>query len=363
MITLSAAQAISPAIERTKQFLFRPFRLGTFLKLTLVAMLTEGGLASCNFGRNIPSGNTPGLNHPIPPMHWPQIHWPVVAIVLAVAAVVALVVIPIMIAISYLLIRLRFSYFDCVLHQQRLIAPAWRRYHRQSMRYLGLTLCVSVAFWIVLAAIAYGLYQRFKPLFQAIGSDHAPGFADFLPLIGIVLLIALALGLIAYFIHTALSYFVLPHMALEDASISDALGDVWGDILAEPWQYLFFVLLRGLLTIAVSIVTVIALMIATLILGGIGLVVVLLLKAVSTTLAISLGVPAAILGAALFLVAIVAIGGTIGTFRRNYALLFYGGRYPPLGVILAPRLPPPPPAWEPPQQPGTSGTPGIAEGI
>ena len=154
MITLSAAQAISPAIERTKQFLFRPFRLGTFLKLTLVAMLTEGGLASCNFGRNIPSGNTPGLNHPIPPMHWPQIHWPVVAIVLAVVAVVALVVIPIMIAISYLLIRLRFSYFDCVLHQQRLIAPAWRRYHRQSMRYLGLTLCVSVAFWIVLAAIA-----------------------------------------------------------------------------------------------------------------------------------------------------------------------------------------------------------------
>ena len=46
MITLSAAQAISPAIERTKQFLFRPFRLGRFLKLTLVALLTDDAFVS-----------------------------------------------------------------------------------------------------------------------------------------------------------------------------------------------------------------------------------------------------------------------------------------------------------------------------
>jgi hypothetical protein len=137
MITLSAAQAISPAIERTKQFLFRPFLLGRFLKLTLVALLTEGGMASCNFsnfGNHLPSGDTPGLSHPLPPLHMPQMHTPAMAVVIAVFVTVAVIGIPIVLLLSYLLIRLRFSFFDCVLRQQPFIAPAWRLYHRQALR-------------------------------------------------------------------------------------------------------------------------------------------------------------------------------------------------------------------------------------
>ena len=42
MRAISAADAISPAVERTKQLLFRPFSWGTFLKLGLVALITEG---------------------------------------------------------------------------------------------------------------------------------------------------------------------------------------------------------------------------------------------------------------------------------------------------------------------------------
>lgn len=357
MIALSAAQAISPAIERTKQFLFHPFRLGRFLKLTLVALLTEGGMASCNFGSHLPSGNTPGLNRPLPPMHMPHSNLPAMMIAIVVVAVIAVIVIPIMVAIGYLLIRLRFSFFDCVLRQQPLIAPAWRLYHRQALRYLGLMVCVSIAFWAVIGIAAYEIYQRYKPLFQSIGSNHAPGFADFFPVIGVVFLVLLLIGIAGYFVHTALSYFVLPHMALEDASIQDALSEVWGDIEAEPWQFLFFLLLRFLLTVVASIIGFIALMIPFMILGGIGLVLVLILKAASGGLAVLFGVPAAILLGGLFLLAFIGVSGTIGTFRRNYALLFYGGRYPPLGNILQPPIPPPAP-WV-----AGSGATGIAEGI
>jgi hypothetical protein len=42
MNVFSAADAIAPAISRTNRFLFHPFRLGTFLKLSLVAVITEG---------------------------------------------------------------------------------------------------------------------------------------------------------------------------------------------------------------------------------------------------------------------------------------------------------------------------------
>ena len=40
MKVFSASQAISPAIERTKNYLFRPFAWGTYLKLSVVACIT-----------------------------------------------------------------------------------------------------------------------------------------------------------------------------------------------------------------------------------------------------------------------------------------------------------------------------------
>jgi hypothetical protein len=365
MIALSAAQALSPAIERTKHFLFRPFRLGQFLKLALVAALTEGGMASCNFSSRLPSGlggETGHPLHPFPPLHWPQFHSPAVPIAIAIILAIAVLVILFAIVIAYLLIRLRFSYFDCVLRMQHRIAPAWRLYHRQAMRYLGMSLCIGVAFLAVLAVAGAALYQRFKPLVMALNSDNKPTFADFLPLIGIVLLLGFFLAIAGSLIEIALSYFVLPHMALEDATIGEALSDVWGDIEAEPWQYIFFVLLRFLVTMAASIIAVIVLVIPFLILGGIGLALTLMLKAVSTGMAFLFGIPAAILLFALFVVALIAIGGTIGTFRRNYALLFYGGRYAPLGNILQPPLPPSPiPQWQP--SPPAGPVPGMPDGV
>jgi hypothetical protein len=361
MNSLSATQAISPAIERTKQFLFRPFRLGRFLKLTLVALLTEGGMASCNFNNHFPSGTNGVPGHPIPPIHIPHMPWSAAAVVIAVVAVVALIVIPVVILISYLVIRLRFSFFDCVLHMQDRIAPGWNRYHRQAMRYLGMSLCIGAVFLLVAGIAGYSIYDHSKSLIDALFTDDRPPFADFLPLIGVVGLLVLLFGIVGSFVEIAMNYFVLPHIALEDASIADALSDVWGDIEIEPWQYLFFVLMRFLLTVAATIIGFVVLLVPFLILGGIGAVLVILLKASSTGLAVLLGVPAGILLLGLLFVAFIAVSGTIGTFRRNYALLFYGGRYPPLGEILQPSLPPAPyPSWTP--GPASGSAPG-AHGV
>src|SRR5665213_600043 len=49
MQAFSAADVISPAIRRTRWFLFEPFRWSTFLKLCLVSLLTEGGSSGGNF--------------------------------------------------------------------------------------------------------------------------------------------------------------------------------------------------------------------------------------------------------------------------------------------------------------------------
>jgi hypothetical protein len=345
MIAYSAAQALSPAIERTKRYLFQPFRWGRFLKLTLVALLTEGGVSSCNFGSKIPSGNGGGGQHV--PFHMPMLHWPAVPMLIAFAAVVMLIVIPVGLFLSYLLIRLRFSYFDCVMRQIDRIGPAWSIYHRQALRYLGMMIWVGVAFWMVIAVIGYWSYVRFRPLFDSMGPGHPFHISEFLPLIAVAIPMVLLLAFGGSVIDAVLSYFVLPRMALEDASIGDALSDVWADILLEPWQYVFFLVLKYLATLAATIVGCIALLIPFAILFGIGVACVLLLKSASMPLALLLGIPAGVLLVGAFVLAGIGLSGMIGTFRRNYALMFYGGRYALLGAILEPQMPPPLPAWQP----------------
>ena len=261
--------------------------------------------------------------------------------------------IPLMALLSYLVIRLRFSFFDCALHMQDQIAPAWRRYHRQAMRYLGLSLLIGLAFWVVMIPVGYALYAHFKPLFASIGSATPPNFFDFLPLIAIAVPLVLLLALVGSLVDTTLNYFVLPRMALEDASIRVGLEEVWADVQAEPGQFALFVLLRFLVSIAATILGMIVLAIPFVVVILIGVVVVLLLKAISTTVAVVLGVPAAVLVLGIFLLAVIGVSGTIGTFRRNYALLFYAGRYPELAVVLSAQLPVQPPTLPPPPSPFT----------
>jgi hypothetical protein len=349
MSDYSATSVITPAIERTRQYLFRPFYLGRFLKLTLVGLVTEGGMSSCNFNSgtntNVPGGQSGGLNHPF---HLPLLHWQALALAGLIAALV-LITIPIAILIRYLLIRLRFSFFDCVLYVDDRISPGWGKYHRQALRFLGMSLCVTAAWWLLLIPVGYQVYQHFKPLFHTLFSGGDFTFWDVLPLFGTIFPILMLWALGAYLVDTTLGCFALPRMALEDAAILEALEDVWSDMRAEPGQFALFFLFRVLLSIAASIIGFILLAIPMVIVGLLGVAIGLLLKGISTTAMVALGIPALIVVVILFFAAVIGVSGTIGTFRRNYALLFYGGRYPELAAILWPPVAPAPAvsAWQP----------------
>jgi hypothetical protein len=354
MINYSAIEAISPAIQRTKYFLFTPFRWGRFLKLTLVACLADGGMSSCNFRSGIPSkypGDTP------PNIHIPQLDLPAMPAIIGILIFASIIAIAFGILIAYLLIRLRFSYFECVLRLQDRIGPAWSRYHRQALRFLWLGILMGLGFWIVLILIGYGIYSHFKPLIQTIGSDHTPEIWAFLPLIGAALSALILLGLAFSLVTISLSNFVLPRMALEDASIEEALGEVWTDICEDPWQYVLFIVMRFLVSLAGSIMAIFALLVPVILGGIVALVGILLTKNASVGTRFLLGIPALALFVAFFILAGIGLTGMIATFRRNYGLLFYGSRYPLLGDILAPPAPAAPlPPW-----PGAmpSGSPGF----
>jgi hypothetical protein len=336
MFVFSATEAIVPAVERTRNLLFRPFQIGTFLKLCVVALVTEGFSGNYNFpahhsGSHLSAGPAPF--HFNPAM--------VAAMAFAGIAVVVLAVV-----LFYLEVRLRFALFDCLIHQTRLIGPGWRKYRFQSFRFFLLSMAIAFASLIALAAIlapfALGLLRLYR---ESRPSGHLPVAATIgliLPLIPIFFVVVLA----ALAIDLVLRDFILPHMALENSSAGQAWAAARSYIARELGPFLLYAVLRIVLPLAAIIVMSVALAIPGLIVfGALGITLAAVHSAASAAtagMAAFAALAELMLGAliaALALLAAVSFGGPLCIAIRNYALVFYGSRYQALGNVLFPPAP------------------------
>ncbi len=351
MHAFSAADLISPAIKRTKWFLFQPFRWSTFLKLCAVSLLTEGGGGGFSGNFNIPSGRHSGgsaVPHvpSIPTIHSPS--FGLSPIEIALIAAVAMVFIGLSFVLFYLITRLRFSLFYCLVYQTREIRPGWRFYDAQSWRFFLLSVAVGFCFFFGMLLVAFpfmlGFYRLFRSAQPGASFDFAGFFSLLLPLIPIII----AVFLIGIAVHVILHDLMLPHIALENASAGEAWRQARMRIAAEKGGFLLFAFLRVLLPIVAGFAALIVLLIPCFaLLIAFALPVAGLFGALthatglSQLLMLLLIALVALIGAAVAVVLGLCIGGSIGIATRNYALLFYGGRYKALGDLLDP---PPAPA-------------------
>jgi len=141
---------------------------------------------------------------------------------------------------------------------------------------------------------------------------------------------------------------MLPHYALEDATAGEAWQEVWDRITAEKSQFAVYALLRLILPVIAMVALLIVLVIPGLMVAGS---VAAIVYAIHSAFADATGASALIgillqvfFGVVAFgfaLLASICLGGPLSTGLREYALIFYGGRYQALGDLLDP--PPPPP--------------------
>ena len=335
MYALSAADAVVPAIERTRSFLFRPFRWSTFLKLCLVAFLTEG------LG-NFRSSRTQGSS----PSHGPTLSTPFEFTPLHILAIVAMLVLVILLAsfVYYLITRLRFAYFHCLVYNTREIRSGWHRYRPQAVRFFWLNLAVGFCFLLMVAVIALpfaaGLWRLFRATEAGGHLDPASILAFVVPLIPIVILLLL----VGISLDLVLRDWMLPHFALENATAGQAWAAVWQHISAAKRQFFVYALLRLILPILAAIAVALVLMIPTLIFAA---AVAFVAIGIHSSFASATGAAATVAGVFLqvffgvvsfgFAVLVcICIAGPLSTGIREYALLFYGSRYQRLGDILSP---------------------------
>ena len=340
MQPVSAVDSVSLAVERTREFLFRPFKWSTYLKLGLVAIITEG--LGSNFHSSSPhvdhgGGNGGWHGQPgFPPFHvTPQ--W------IAIAVAAGLLAMILSIVIFYLITRLRFAFFHSLTRNIKQIAPGWWLYRDQASRFFWLNIVVGICFMVVLVLVAIPFAAGFWRLFQA----HQQGgpfdiglfLALILPLIPIILLLVIA-GVLSELI---LRDWMLPHIALENATAGEAWRQVRARFRAEKRQFIVYAVLRVILPTIASIAVFLALAIPGLLLAG---TIAAMEWGIHSTftgstgaswfVGIALEVFFGLVAFGFALLASICIGGPLSTGVREYALIFYGGRYKALGDILYP---------------------------
>ena len=341
MLAYSAVDSVSPAIQRTREFLFRPFAWGTYLKLGLVAIITEG--SAYNFRSSTGGGQPSGHAPTIPP------HLDVSAVQVAAIAAAILGALLLSMWILYLLTRLRFAFFHCVIYNTKEIRPGWHLYREPATRFFWLNVVVGLCFLLLVGVLSLPFIAGFWRLFHEMrpGShlDVTLLLSVVLPLIPLILLLVLTVILI----DVILRDWMLPHFAVDNARAGEAWRAVREHIQTEKKQFLVYGLLRlALPAVAMAVLFMVLLIPGLIVAGSIGV----LVYGIHSAFAHSAGGAAeagllvqvffGAVGFLLMALAGICLGGPVSTGIREYALIFYGGRYQALGDILYPLAPAPP---------------------
>jgi hypothetical protein len=345
MQPISAVDAVAPAIERTKQFLFRPFKWGTFLKLGLVAIITEG--VGSNF-RSSTSHEGRGAGHGLgatSPFHTPGAGWPFHLTPQSVLVIAAAVLLAFVFAIFvfYLITRLRFAFFNCLIHNTKEIGPGWRLYSDRASRFFWLNIVVGICFILLLVLVAIPFAGGFWRLFH---ESQQAGHFDVLLLVGLILPlipVLLLLFLAGFLTDMILRDLMMPHFALDNATAGEAWRQVRARIRAEQRQFLVYAILRAILPVIASIGLFIVMLLPGLMLAGSLAAIELGVHSMfanatgaSWLVGIAIEVFFGVIAFGFALLAGICLGGPLSTGIREYALIFYGGRYKALGDILYP---------------------------
>lgn len=357
MKPLSPVDAISPAFSRARTILTppspspgqpSPFRFWFFLKIAVIAALTQPNVYGMLFGvffefLAVGSGIVGAVIHRT--YHAPGLP----SVIFAGLAVALFLVLLLVVFLAWLWCRLRFTLFDLAVYRHGVVSRAWAPYRSQAWRFFGLMILVAFALLLLLAVTAGPLLlhliiamRHMSP--QQINQNPAFVFSTIIPMYGVMFLFMLVAGIA----DAVTQDFILPPMALEDAPLGLSFARFFYFLRQRFGSFLGYLLLRFVLELGLLWIGAMALMIVLLLLGGTGVGIGFVLfrafwhagpGGIAVFVLYCL-VAGAVLVAAYILLCI-ALYGTVAVVKECYAIYYYGGYYPPLGDRAEPPGPVP----------------------
>jgi hypothetical protein len=359
----SAVESISPAIARTKQLLFQPFRFALWARLAVVALITGeagggggGGSSIPNFNQHQGQGSEnhwAAAAHPFSEGGWEQIQpyrgWVVVGVVLALAVIVLWI---------YSDCVYRFILLDAVVSGRCRLREGWRRWRAAGRRYFLWVIAFGFAQFVLVGTLAgIPLLLAYRAGWFEHPDQHLGG------LIGWGLLLALlVIGLVVVLavIDMLGRDFLVPVMAFEEVGAMDGWERLLAMMGTEKSAYAVYVLMKIVLAMAAGIIFAILDLIVILVLliplgllalagyligSGLGIA-----WDISTELLVG-GIGLLVIAGILYVVGFVYAPGLV--FFQSYTVEFFAPRYGPLGSkvfpasLAAPPLTPPIPPMVP----------------
>ncbi|MGB2807347.1 MAG: hypothetical protein WBC22_06390 [Sedimentisphaerales bacterium] len=245
---ISVIDPISPAIERVKTILFRPFDIGKWFVIGFCAWLAylgEGGGPNFNFGGQQYETSGESFHHAkeflIENLFW----------ILPLAITITVIIIVIGFVITWLSSRGRFMFLHCVALNKAEVVVPWHKFKKQSNSLF--------LFRIVLGLISFAVILLLIAMLVVIGILLFAGGGGPNPL-GIILMVLLAICLI---IPIAIVFaiigkftrdFVVPIMFLRQGTCMTAWREFWKLLTGNKGKFTVYILFQIVIAIAVGIV-------------------------------------------------------------------------------------------------------------
>lgn len=308
-MALHAVDAVSDAFGVTREFLL-PFEPRRWAKLAVVVLFVGGGLSLPSVQSNASGGIDESVGTDLPSLA-PD----AMAVVGAVVAVIVLV------GIAYSVVGavMEFVLVESLRTGDVSIRRHWRRRWRQGLRLFGFRIAIGLP---VLALVVGWIGLLIAPGIGG-GGPIVPAATLFFVGLPVVFLVGLLYALVASFT----TVFVVPIMIETDSGVLAAWRRLWGSVRAHPKQYLAYVVIGFVLTVAAGLLASVTVGIA-----GITLLIpfVLIGAVVYLTVSLSSAAGLVVLGGigALFVVGLVVlwlfVRVPVVTYLRYYALLVLG---------------------------------------
>ncbi len=334
---ISAVEAFAPALELTKQRMFRPARFSVWWRIAVIGALSgEFSGGSVNF--NIPA-NTQHQNNHLLAMHEQ------LGAIVGVIALALLVGILVMLALMYIASVFRFQLFDATLTGRYRIREGWSFWRQRAVPYFRLQIWILV---VSLAGIAALCGIPLGYIYSLTGGFKHWNNAAILPIIiGVLVLIAwgIAVGVFSVFTKD----FIVPMMALEGLGYAEAWHRLRAMIESEKKSYALYILMKIVVAIGGGILFAL-LMIAVLLIVGIptGIIAFVVYltfgAAVKSGAGLVLGITALVLIVLFALLTVFVLAAPLPIFYTAFGIFFFAHRYLPLWNAMFPPAPPLPEA-------------------
>ena len=308
-MALHAVQNIEEAFGVTREFL-TPVDVRRWLKLALVVFFVGSGVSfpTAQFNTSTPSGDVSNGELPF------RLSVDVVTLVIAIVAA-GLLLVGLFALIGAIM---EFVLIESLRTGEVSLRRHWRRGWRQGLRLFGFRIAIGLP---MVALFAGWIALLIAPILT--GRDPTIPVTAFLVGIPIVFLI----GLVYALVSGLTTVFVVPLMIQADSGVLAAWRRLWGSIKTAWKQYLAYVVVAFLLTIAAGII-------ASIVVGIVAIVLLIAILIVAAIIHVTVSMSSTI-----GLVVLVALGGLFGlsmlivwtltqvpvvTYLRYYALLVLG---------------------------------------